>query len=216
MDIITGRLPSGAPLPAEDDLLRRFGISRTALRESLKTLAAKGMIQSKTRVGTTVLPSSHWNMFDPDVMSWRLEAGVDKDFLRSLYEIRFAIEPAAAELAASRRNEADLKRLGAIMEEMGASEELERFVAMDLAFHMAVLAASGNPLMQSIGSVIEAALVTALRRSAPYDDRDRLAATVAEHRAIYDAIVAADGPGAAEAMRFVITEGAVNGGVMAR
>jgi DNA-binding FadR family transcriptional regulator len=214
MDIITGRLASGAPLPAEDDLLRRFGISRTALRESLKTLAAKGMIQSKTRVGTSVLPASHWNMFDPDVMAWRLEAGVDTDFLLSLYEIRSALEPAAAALAAERRNEADLKRLRAISDEMARSTDLEGFVTTDLAFHKAILVASGNPLMQSIGAVIEAALVAAFRRSAPHNDQERLARSIAEHRAIYGAIAAGDGPRAADAMRRVISQGATNAGVI--
>lgn len=88
VDILSGRLTPGSALPAEDELLRRFRISRTALREALKTLAAKGMIQSKTRVGTSVLPASHWNMFDPDLMAWRLEAGVDIGFMRHLFEIR--------------------------------------------------------------------------------------------------------------------------------
>lgn len=214
MDIVAGRLASGASLPAEDDLLRRFRISRTALRESLKTLAAKGMIQSKTRVGTRVLPASHWNMFDPDVMAWRLEAGVDTDFLLSLYEIRSALEPAAAELAAGRRNAADLARLKAIADEMARSADLESFVTTDLAFHKAILAASANPLMQSIGAVIEAALVAAFRRSAPYNDQERLKRSIAEHRAIYDAIAAGDGPRAAEAMRRVIGQGAINAGVL--
>jgi DNA-binding FadR family transcriptional regulator len=214
IDIITGRFAPGSPLPAEDDLLRRFGISRTALRESLKTLAAKGMIQSKTRVGTRVLPASYWNMFDPDVMSWRLEAGVDASFLLSLYEIRSALEPAAAALAADRRGDSDLARLGALADEMAAAADRESFVVTDLAFHKAILTASGNPLMQSIGSVIEAALMAAFRRSAPYDDQERLARSVAEHRAIYEAIAAADSALAAEAMRRVVRQGAINGGVI--
>jgi DNA-binding FadR family transcriptional regulator len=213
IDILTGRLAPGAALPNEDELLRRFRISRTALREALKTLAAKGMIQSKTRVGTTVLPASHWNMFDPDLMAWRLEAGVDVGFMRNLFEIRFAIEPAAAALAAQRRSEADLAILGGILGEMTRSADLETFVAVDLAFHKAILAASANPLMQSIGSVIEAALVAAFRRSAPTDDPKRLVRSVAEHRAIYDAIAKGDRAGAQAAMTAVIKIGAANGGV---
>ena len=214
MDIMTGQLPPGSALPAEDDLLRRFRISRTALRESLKTLAAKGMIQPKTRVGTRVLPASHWNMFDPDVMTWRLDAGVDTGFLLSLYEIRSVIEPAAAALAAGRRSDGDLAHLAALVEEMARSADRESFVAVDLAFHKAILAASGNPLMQSIGSVIEAALLAAFRRSAPNDDRERLAHSVAQHRAIYEAIAAVDDVRAADAMRQVIRQGAINSGVI--
>lgn len=212
-DILTGRLEPGASLPGEEELLRRFRISRTALRESLKTLAAKGMIQSKTRVGTRVLPASQWNMFDPDVMSWRLEAGVDAGFMRSLFEIRFAIEPAAASLAADRRSDADLALLSDLLAEMAHSADLESFVAVDLGFHKAILSASRNPLMQSIGSVIEAALVAAFRRSAPTDSRQRLNASVAEHGAIFEAILAGDAAGAHAAMVTVIQRGAVNGGV---
>jgi DNA-binding FadR family transcriptional regulator len=212
-DILTGRLQPGAPLPCEDDLLRRFSISRTALRESLKTLAAKGMIQSKTRIGTRVLPANQWNMFDPDVMAWRLEAGVDIGFMRSLFEIRFAIEPAAAGLAASRRGEADLALLSDLLADMADATELERFVAVDLAFHKAILTASQNPLMQSIGTVIEAALVAAFRRSAPTDSRERLNQSVAEHAAIFEAISAGDVDGAHTSMVAVIQQGAINGGV---
>jgi DNA-binding FadR family transcriptional regulator len=213
MDILTGRFPPGTALPAEDELLQRFRISRTALRESLKTLSAKGMILSRARVGTRVMPASQWNMFDPDVMAWRLEAGVDAGFMRSLYEIRFAIEPAAAALAASRRSDGDIAQLSARLDDMAKSEDSESFVAVDLAFHKGILAASGNPLMQSIGSVIEAALVAAFRRSAPTRDRQRLMKSVAEHRAIFDAIAAGDGEGASAAMNRVIQQGAVNGGV---
>src|SRR5262245_13760610 len=91
IDILGGRLPPGETLPTEDELLRRFRVSRTALREALKTLAAKGMILPKTRVGTRVLPQSHWHMFDPDIIAWRLQAGMDSGFMRHLFEIRFAI-----------------------------------------------------------------------------------------------------------------------------
>lgn len=212
-DILSGRLAPGSALPAEDKLLRRFRISRTALREALKTLAAKGMIHSKTRVGTSVLPASHWNMFDPDLMAWRLEAGVDIGFMRHLFEIRFAIEPAAAALAAMRRNESDLTILAALLNEMARSADREAFVAIDLAFHKAILAASANPLMQSIGSVIEAALVAAFRRSAPTDDPKRLVKSVAEHSAIFDAIRKGDRAAAQAAMIGVIKIGAANGGV---
>jgi DNA-binding FadR family transcriptional regulator len=213
IDILTGRLTPGAALPGEDELLRRFRISRTALREALKTLAAKGMIQSKTRVGTSVLPESSWNMFDPDLMAWRLEAGVDVGFMRYLFEIRFAIEPAAAGLAALRRDEGDLTTLSSLIDDMARAVDREDFVAVDLAFHKAILAASGNPMMQSIGSVIEAALVAALRRSAPADDPRRLIHSVAEHRAIFEAIAKGDRAAAEAAMVVVIKIGAANGGI---
>jgi DNA-binding FadR family transcriptional regulator len=216
IDILGGRLPPGEVLPTEDELLRRFRVSRTALREALKTLAAKGMILPKTRVGTRVLPQSQWHMFDPDIIAWRLQAGVDSGFMRDLFEIRFAIEPAAAMLACQRRSDADLVQLSTHLDSMTDLVDTDRFVAVDLLFHKGVLAASGNPLMHAIGAVIEAALVAALRRSAPTDDPQRHAMSVVKHRRIYDAIAARDEAAASAAMIAVIREGAAYGGLEER
>jgi DNA-binding FadR family transcriptional regulator len=212
IDILQGDLPPGDFLPSEEELMRRFGVSRTALREALKTLAAKGMILSKTRVGTRVLPQSH--MFDPDLIAWRLQAGMDSDFMRHLFEIRFAIEPAAAALACARRTDAELDGIAVILDAMAhQSSDMDQFVAVDLQFHKSILAASGNPLMQSIGAVIEAALLAAFRRSAPTDDPSRHAASVAKHRKILDAIAARDEVAAKTSMMAVIREGAAYGGL---
>lgn len=214
MDILSGRFPSGQVLPGEDELLQRFGVSRTALREALKTLAAKGMIVPKARVGTRVLPQSHWHMFDPDIIAWRLQAGMDSDFMRHLFEIRLAIEPAAAMLACRRRTDPELAQLAATLDDMARrSGDLENFVAVDLLFHKTILAATGNPMMQSIGAVIEAALLAAFRRSAPTDNPRRHAAIVAKHRHIYEAIAARDEAGASASMIAVIREGAARGGL---
>ena len=214
IDILAGRFPPGEVLPGEDELLQRFGVSRTALREALKTLAAKGMIVPKARVGTRVLPQSQWHMFDPDIISWRMQAGMDSVFMRHFFEIRFAIEPAAAALACHRRTEAELAELAAILDDMARqSGDLDRFVAVDLIFHKAVLSASGNPMMLAIGAVIEAALVTAFRRSAPTDNPQRHAASVAKHRRIYEAIAARDETAASASMIAVIREGAAHGGL---
>ena len=214
IDILAGRFPSGEVLPGEDELLHRFGVSRTALREALKTLAAKGMIVPKARVGTRVLPQTEWHMFDPDIIAWRMLAGMDVGFTRHLFEIRLAIEPAAAVLACHRRSEAELVQLAAILEEMAQeSGDLDHFVAVDLHFHKTILGATGNPMMHSIGAVIEAALLTAFRRSAPTDDPRRHAESVAKHRRIYEAIAARDEAAASASMIAVIREGAAHGGL---
>jgi DNA-binding FadR family transcriptional regulator len=102
--ILRGDYPEGALLPAEGDLMAQFGISRTVLREVLKTLAAKGLVVSKTRVGTKVRNQVDWNMFDSDLLGWRLDLGMDLRFLNSLYEIRLAVEPAACALALVRQS----------------------------------------------------------------------------------------------------------------
>jgi DNA-binding FadR family transcriptional regulator len=96
MDIIVGRYPEGTGLPRDAKLTSMFDVSRTVLRESVKTLSAKGLLSSKAGVGTWVRERSAWNMFDPDVLGWHLEAGIDKRFLRDLADIRLAVEPRAA------------------------------------------------------------------------------------------------------------------------
>ena len=100
IDIIVGRYPEGGSLPRDAELSAMFDVSRTVLRESVKTLSAKGLLSSKAGVGTWVRERSAWNMFDSDVLGWHLEAGIDKRFLRDLADIRLAVEPRAAALAA--------------------------------------------------------------------------------------------------------------------
>jgi DNA-binding FadR family transcriptional regulator len=107
-EILKGLHAAGENLPSEPDLIHRFKVSRTLMREVMKTLAAKGFVVSKTRIGTRVRDPVHWNMFDADVLAWRVSVGLDAEFVRSLTEIRRAMEPAAAALAARRRTAADL------------------------------------------------------------------------------------------------------------
>ena len=103
VDIIAGRYAEGGRLPGDAELTARFGVSRPVLRESVKTLVAKGLLTTKARVGTVVRERGAWNMFDADVLAWHLDAGIDRRFLNDLAEIRLAVEPRAAALAAGRR-----------------------------------------------------------------------------------------------------------------
>ena len=138
-DILGGTFAPGTVLPPEAELLARFGVSRTILREAIKTLAAKGLIYSKTRVGTSVLDQQHWNYFDVDLLTWRLERGMDETFFSHLVDVRVALEPTAASLAAARRTDADLANLRddlAAMGEPGHTEET--FAEADLVFHQSV------------------------------------------------------------------------------
>lgn len=180
----------------------RFGRSRVLLREVTKTLVAKGMVVTKSRVGTHVLPPEHWNWFDPDVLAWRVQLGLDARFLAQLGEMRRAVEPTAAALAAVNRGDADLAAMRAATEAMAG----EGFARADLAFHIAVATASGNPLFRAFAGVIEAALAASLSESSPRDPADA-ARTAARHQAIVDAIEARDAGTAAARMLTVIDEG---------
>jgi len=196
-------------MPAEPALIRRFRVSRTVLREVTKTLAAKGLVVSKTRIGTRVRDSVHWNFFDADVLAWRVGMGLDLEFIRNLTEIRRALEPAAAALAARRRSIADIAILRRHVSEMARSGHTRQsFAKSDLAFHLAAGAASGNLLIRSVGGIIEAALVASFTYSSPVDRPRHQQAAVKSHAAIVDAIEARDADAAAAAMRKVIDVGA--------
>jgi DNA-binding FadR family transcriptional regulator len=207
-EILKGVHRAGDNMPPEPDLIKRFQVSRTVMREVTKTLAAKGFVVSKTKVGTRVRDPVHWNFFDADVLAWRVRIGLDDEFLRSLTEIRRALEPAAAALAAERRTNADLARLRRHVSEMARSGHTRRsFAETDLAFHLAIGVASGNPLMRSMASVIEAALVASFSYSSPVDDAENQDVAVQSHAAIVNAIEARDAQAAADAMLEVIDVG---------
>lgn len=217
INILEGTYPAGATLPGDAALMSRFGVSRTALREGLKTLAAKGLIASRTKVGTRVLDESRWNMFDADILTWRLQLGIDLTFLGRLFEIRLSLEPVAAALAASRRSDVDLERLDAALAGMHRPDhDRESFTEHDLNFHRAVLDASQNPFMQSIGAVIEAALAASFTLSSPVENPSRLRQSCEQHAAIHDAIAQCDAGKAAEAMSIVILQGAQDAGLQER
>ena len=207
-EILKGVHPPGSNMPGEPELMERFKVSRTVLREVMKTLAAKGFVVPKTRVGTRVRDPIHWNFFDADVLAWRVRLGLDEDFLESLTEVRRALEPAAAALAARHRSDADIVRLRGLVLQMGrAGHTRQSFAESDLDFHLAIGAACGNPLMRSVASVIEAALVASFAHSSPVDDADDHERTVNGHAAIVDAIESRDEPAAAKAMLQVIDIG---------
>lgn len=207
-EILSGILPPGGKLPQEADILARFGISRTVLREVFKTLTAKGLIVSKTRVGTTVLDSSHWNYFDADILSWKVSQGFDLDFLRDLAEIRVAIESAAAAAAALRRSTEDIAELRRHLDGMRAATDSARdFAEADLRFHQAIGRASGNVLMRSLSAVIETALMASFSMSSPVNEVEEHHASVNGHARIVDAIEAGDADAAAAAMRAIIGHG---------
>ena len=204
IDIISGRLAEGARLPGDAELTATFGVSRPVLRESVKTLVAKGLLSTKARVGTVVRGRSDWNMFDPDVLAWHLDAGIDKRFLA---EIRLAIEPRAAALAAERRSDGDVAAMRMAMAQMEREPSTSvAFADADLALHIAVANASGNPFMRSIGAVIEAALRASFVLSAPVETADRDTVLV-WHQRIIDAIADGNPEAASEAMIEVIYNG---------
>jgi len=206
--IVSGRQPEGSLLPGDGELIERYGVSRTVVREALKTLSAKGLVQAKARIGTRVRERARWNMFDSEVLIWHARAGFGRDFLLHLGEMRIALEPQAAALAAERASEAQRRTIEEWAEKMAATgADPQAFVRADLGFHLAVADAAGNPFFLSISTLIEVALVAMLTVSSPVESRRRLASSVARHRAIAAAIRAGDTEAARRIMREVVQEG---------
>ncbi|MFC3219630.1 FadR/GntR family transcriptional regulator [Tianweitania populi] len=205
--IVGGTYSTGTVLPGDAELAERFDVSRTVLREAMKTLTAKGLVVAKARIGTRVTERSTWNLFDGDVLIWHLESGIDPEFIGNLAEMRLSFEPFAADLAAKRASPSEISRLYACVEAMETADAMDSFAFADLDFHLTLLDISKNPFMFSVGSLIEAALVTSFRLSSPYGEPSRQQATSEAHRAIVDAIANGNGSKAASAMQAVIIDG---------
>ncbi|SCM77061.1 Transcriptional regulator, GntR family [uncultured Pleomorphomonas sp.] len=208
-EIIGGRRREGSLLPSDAELMARFGVSRTVLRETLKTLAAKGLIQPKTRVGTRVVERTNWNLLDPDMLRWHLDCGIGLELLAHLSDVRLALEPVAASLAAQRRSMTDIGTLDAIVGRMEAPEASpEAFAAADLDFHLAVARLSGNPFFRTASALIEVALAATFAITTPVNDPTAKALSCAAHRRVVTAIAAGDGEAAAAAIVETIRAGA--------
>ena len=208
VSIVGGHYPEGAILPGDAELQKLQGVSRTVVREALKTLAAKGLIEARTRVGTRVRPRQDWNLFDADVLAWHFEAGADMEFLGSLAEMRLAIEPEAAAHAALRRSPKQVETLLDWADRMSdPANTAESFARFDLEFHRAVADASGNPFMRSISALVELALMASFTLSSPVADQAAFDRSVSVHLAIATFIRDGNVEGARGAMRQAIEEG---------
>src|SRR6267142_349022 len=156
--ILWGEFPPGEVLPNEAEWSRRFHVSRSAVRESIKVLVGKGLLTSRPRIGTTVEPREHWNLLDRDVLAWYSAMPAKGEFLRAVQEMRHIIEPEAAALAASKRTNEQMKQISSTCAEMGAAATLLTRINADVRFHLAILAAAGNEFLIPFGFLIESAL----------------------------------------------------------
>lgn len=164
--IVGGDLQPGEVLPREDVLAEQMDVSRSVLREAVKVLAAKGLVESRPKVGTRIRDSRFWHQLDGQVLAWRCASMPTDDFVQKLAEMREVIEPAAAELAARRCEVPQLEALDAAYASMAAAANLSAWTTADIAFHEAVLDATNNELMVSLFSVVETSLETFFSLSA--------------------------------------------------
>ena len=203
-EVLGGVLAPGDALPNEDLLATRFEVSRSSIREAVKTLSAKGLIESRQRVGARIRPRADWHMLDPDLLAWHPDILHDKPLMAGLLETRRIIEPAAAELAAARATPDDFDTIAASLDARAeaAPHDLEACCEADLAFHGGIIAASRNVVLDGLVATIAAALRASFRATnSVTDDQAR---SVAAHRAVLDALRRRDGAGARAAMNAVL------------
>jgi DNA-binding FadR family transcriptional regulator len=201
--IASGQLQPGDLLSGEIEAAERLAVSRTAYREAVRILAAKGLVESRTKTGTRVSPRSRWHLLDPEVLGWFLETQPSERFVRDLFGLRMMVEPHAASLAAGRRTGRDLE----VMEEALATMARARLSTeegrmADRAFHQAVLVATGNEMIAALAPSVAAAVrwTTLFKSRAQREPRDPMP----EHRAVLEAVRAGDGEAARAAMEDLV------------
>ena len=199
--IVTGSYSKKNPFPVEGKLCKQYGVSRSVLREAVKLLTAKGLLGSRPRQGTWVQEKERWNRLDPDVLRWILEQNFSFSLLIEFTELRLAVEPKAAALAAVAAGPAQRKSVLQASHAMIESERLEEDpLEPDIGFHVAIMRASGNMFYAQLGELIE----TALRFSIRMTIRQTGIRSVNEHKKISDAILARDARQAEVAMQALI------------
>jgi DNA-binding FadR family transcriptional regulator len=204
--IVSGRYAPGASVPPEPALCDELGVSRTVVREAVKSLVAKGLVSTGPKVGTRVLPADQWNWFDPDVVAWQSKAGLTRDFLRDLQDLRRVVEPAAVRMAAERATAADVAEIEAAFQGMRrAVEEGGDYVSYDLQFHQGLLKACHNRMLVQMSHALGPLLRTSFEISTTRNEGPRQSLPL--HRAVLDAVVARN-PGKAEKASLALIDGA--------
>ncbi|MCW1919514.1 FadR family transcriptional regulator [Rhodobacter sp. KR11] len=203
-DILSGRFAPGVMLPREPDLCAAYGVSRTVIREALKKLDAKGLIVTRSRVGTMVADPELWNILDPQIIEWHPQGALDQRLFDAILETRLGIEPLVAELAAKRASLTELAQIEEAWAGMqAAGGDVQAFTRHDITFHRVLYTASHNPVYRQIGGLIDAALTFTMNATSTLSPDERSAA-IRVHRALVEALRLRDGPAARRAAEDIL------------
>lgn len=201
--IVRGDWQPGEKLPDEAAIGTDLNVSRTVVREAVKVLAEKGLIESRPRVGTRISPREKWNHLDPDILKWIFANNPTKQHADDLIELRRMVEPRATRLAAKRRSAEDaLQMRQAYLDMVSAGEDIDAGIEPDIRFHQVILRASGNRMLEPLGHVIESALAASFRISNTVPGA--VEKSLARHEAVLVAIENGDADAAESAMRDLI------------
>ena len=197
--IVSGRFKVSSILDGEVEASGQRKVSRSAYREAVRILVAKGLVESRPKIGTRVSTVDRWHLLDPDVLAWMFAREPHPHLLTSLFELRRLVEPEAAALAAQRRSEKQLACMASAVEDM-ARKTLATSAGRqaDQLFHSTLLQASGNPFLETLSSSVAAAInwSTLFKSRMQRPMRD----SIPDHRKVYEAVAAADSKAARAAM----------------
>ncbi|WP_416261297.1 FadR/GntR family transcriptional regulator [Gibbsiella quercinecans] len=202
--ILAGVYAAGSILPGEIEIGEQFGVSRTAVREAVKILAAKGMLLPRPRIGTRVMPQSNWNFLDQDLLNWWMTQENFDQVMQHFLILRNSLEPHACSLAAAHANQQQKTQLAALMAEMRALHadfDRERWIEVDTQFHQLIYEASANPFLTSFANLFSSVYQSYFRAITGNE-----VLKLNHHQAIVDAILASDGATAQIACQVLLNE----------
>lgn len=203
--VVSGAYGSGSLIEDEGALATRYNVSRTVIREAVKILSSKGLLDVRRGIGTRVEPRSSWKLLDEDVLAWHQSAAPRADTLKQLVEMRLTLEPNAARWAAERADADDLEAIAGAVDRMEQSLGIaEAFVVADAGFHRAVLRAAHNEFLSALEGIIYAALLTSIRLTNVDPEENK--SSIPFHRAVSDAIASRDQEAAEHGMRQLLDD----------
>lgn len=204
-DIIRGVLAPGSLMPNEDDASASFGVSRSAYREAMRTLAAKGLVSAQPKVGTRIAPRAAWHILDPDILGWHFEYEANEEFIRSLFELRKIVEPSAAALAAMRRTDEDLGRLADSLARMAKlNPRTGAWLNAIIAFHHGLMTAGGNEAVAALWPAIQTTLRWSVKLQMMLPTLTLAHDPVADHARVFEKIASQSADGALTEMALLI------------
>ncbi|MBC6904090.1 FadR family transcriptional regulator [Saccharophagus sp. K07] len=202
--IVRGHYKEGQQLPIEPELCAEFGVSRPIVREATKILIAKGLLNSKPKVGTIVQSKDRWNLLDPDVLHWVTQSLPANEFLDMLFEARMAIEPSAAALAAEKATDEDVEKIASAYRGMVNAKTIAESIEPDVRFHQAILDATHNDVIRYIGHTLHNAIAISISLTSWHEQIHEL--SLQRHEAVYKAIAAKNPAKADKAVRTLLQD----------
>ena len=203
--IISGKFPIGTSLPNDADMMARFNVSRTVLREALKTLESKGLVEARPKIGTRVSARSRWNHFDWQVLAWHYIAGADVVFWANLNEVRMSLEPVAAAKAAENRTADDVRMMQYWIHQMEMSKDSpQNFALADFELHRAIADASISPFMRSISGVIELAHAAIYEKVVTTPSKSLIDIQLSSHGKLVSSIESGNSTSASSQMKAIV------------